>query len=140
MTATRQLFVAGLVLTLAIVGCDTKDPATVLVTAPSPTTTTTSVPVGPPPTSSIPSTTTSIPTLANTRTYVGLGAVPPNVPSQLTVIIQPLTRSIVSSLLDYVPYFGSPQADPLIWTVTGFYRTPSGGAGQVTGSLTGTLD
>jgi hypothetical protein len=56
--------------------------------------------------------------------------------------LQPLSRPSVASdwsLLDRLPLIGK-QADPLVWTVTGFFMTAGGGRGQVGGELVGTLD
>jgi hypothetical protein len=139
-TYVRAAVFVGLVLVALLVACDTKSPtgpSTVTVETPSPPTTTT-VPPGPgtttaPPTTT--STTTSI-ALSLSRTYVAFGPVPPTVPSQLTVVLQ--QRSAVASFFESLRFFEK-QADP-VFTVMGFYVTPGGGRGQVTGQLVGTLD
>jgi hypothetical protein len=58
------------------------------------------------------------------------------VPSQLTIVLQ--QRSAVASFFESLAFFEK-QADP-VFTVMGFYVTPGGGRGQVTGQLVGTLD
>jgi hypothetical protein len=139
-TYVRAAVFVGLVLVALLMACDTKSPtgpSTVTVETPSPPTTTT-VPPGPgtttaPPTTT--STTTSI-ALSLSRTYVAFGPVPPTVPSQLTVVLQ--QRSAVASFFESLRFFEK-QADP-VFTVMGFYVTPGGGRGQVTGQLVGTLD
>jgi CARDB len=136
----RAAVFVGLVLVALLMACDTKSPtgpSTVTVETPSPPTTTTAPP-GPgtttaPPTST--STTTSV-AMALSRTYVAFGPVPPTVPSQLTVVLQ--QRSAVASFFESLAFFEK-QAEP-VFTVMGFYVTPGGGRGQVTGQLVGTLD
>ncbi len=137
----RRLLVLCLLFAGLLVACDspsptgptgaTDGPGTVVIETPSPSTTTTSVPVSSTTTttttststSSTPTTTIIPPTttipLATTRTYMSLGQVPPTVPSQLSLVL---------------------QGGPAVWTVIGFYRTPSGGGGQVRGQLVGNLD
>jgi hypothetical protein len=85
------------------------------------------------------STTTTIITPATTRTYVAFGPVTPTMPSQLTIFLQPLGARAVTSFFDRLPFVGAQQDEPR-WTVQGFYVTPGGGNGQVSGELVGTLD
>jgi hypothetical protein len=62
------------------------------------------------------------------------------VPSQLTLVLEPLAgRTIASALIKRLNLLET-QADPLQWAVTGFYVTPGGGNGRVEGELVGTLD
>src|SRR5215207_1046270 len=128
----------------ALAACDTRSPtgpSSVTPTTSISTTTTTSVPPTGPVTSTSTSTaTTSIPSLSRSRTYVSLGPVAPTVPSQLTVVVQPVTRpASASSFLDRLPFLQT-QIEPIVSTVTGFYITPGGGTGRVIGELLGTLD
>jgi hypothetical protein len=136
----RWLLASPLILGL-VVACEsgsTTGPGSVTVTSPTPPTTTTSIPVPEPTTTS--TTTTTIPPVSTTRTFVASGPAPSNVPSQLTVVLQPLAgQSVLSSLRRSLPFIGR-AADPLRWTVVGFYTTPNGGTGQVKGELEGTLD
>lgn len=121
---------------LALAACETQTPV-----GPTGVTLTTTVP-----TTSVPGTigttstsTTSI-SLATVRSYISFGQVAANVPSALTIVLQPLSgRPTAASLLDKLPLFEK-QVDPIFWTVSGFYVTPGGGAGQVLGQFQGTLD
>lgn len=139
----RKPLVFALLLTAFVAACDSKSPtgpSTVTVETLNPPSTTTTV--SPTSTTTIPgpsTTTTSIPTPATTRSYVAFGPVAANVPSQLTLFLQPLAARTVTSLVDRLPFIGT-QADPLEWTVTGFYSTPGGDRGQISGRLVGTLD
>jgi hypothetical protein len=133
----RKLLLLTAVLALGvIVGCDTKSPtgpSTVTIETPTPTTTI------PPGGTTVPPTTTSIPTPATTRSYVAFGATAPTVPSQLTLVLTPLSgRPAAASFFDRLPFVGKQQDE--LWSVLGFYRTPSGTGGQITGELVGTLD
>lgn len=138
----RKPLLFALLGVMLVAACDTKSPtgpSTVTIETPTPSTTTTSIPPGATTTiATTSSTTTSVPNPATTRTFVSFGPVTPNMPSQLSVILQPLAGRNSTSFLDRVPFIGT-QAD-LLWTVTGFYLTPGGGSGRVSGELTGTLD
>ena len=141
LTALRGFVLTGLVLS-AFMACDTKTPTgpgEVTQLSTSTSTTTTSVPgSGGGGTST--STTSVIPLLPTIRTYVAFGPPPtPTAPSQLTIVLQRTGGSALSTLSSYIPFLRA-EADPIVWTVTGFYTTPSGGGGKVTGQLVGTLD
>jgi hypothetical protein len=132
-----------LLLAALSVACDSESPtgpSTVTIEELNPPQTTTTVPPGGTTTVGTSSSTTTIITPATTRTYVSLGPVPPTVPSQLTIFLQPLGARSVASFMDRLPFVGTLQDEPLRWTVEGFYVTSGGGRGQVTGELVGTLD
>jgi hypothetical protein len=115
----RRALIIGLFVALGVAcestATDTNltGPSTVVIETPSPPTTTVLT------TTTTPPTTSTIP-LATTRTYVAFGQVAPTTPIQLTIALQ--------------------STGPLSWIVTGSYRTASGGSGQVSGTLAGTLD
>ena len=141
LTALRGFILIGL-LVGTFMACDTKTPTgpgevTQLSTS---TSTTTTVPAGGGGGGSTTSTTSVIPTLPTIRTYVAFGPpATPTAPSQLTIVLQRTGGSSLSALASYVPFL-RPAAEPITWSVTGFYITPSGGGGKVTGQLNGTLD
>jgi hypothetical protein len=139
----RKPIYFALLLAALWVACDSESPtgpSTVTIEELNPPQTTTTVPPGGTTTVGASSSTTTIPTPATTRTYVAFGPVAPNVPSQLTLFLQPLGARAVASLANRIPFIGTQQDEPLRWTVEGFYVTSGGGGGQVSGELIGTLD
>lgn len=136
----HKLYALILLVAVAVVACDTKDPggpANVTITGPSPFTTTTTTSTSTPSTS----TTTSIP-FTLSRTYIAIGPVAPNIPNLLTVSLRLISGGAAASSLqawgDGAPRFTT-AADP-VFEVLGFYTTPGGAGGGVQGQLVGTLD
>jgi hypothetical protein len=123
----RKLLVIGAILTVMIAACDTKTPSgpgTVTITGPSPFTTTTTTSTTTTSVTTTLSTTTSTVPFTLTRTYIGLGVVVPTTPNVLSISLRQI---------------GGTPANP-VFTVLGFYTTPSGAGGAVQGTLNGTLD
>ena len=124
----KLLLLIGVVLTVVVMACETKTPSgpgTVTITGPSPftTTTTTSTTTTSVTTTIAPPPSTTVPFTLN-RTYIGLGVVIPQTPNVLSISLKQVNTGPVNP----------------VFTVLGFYTTPSGAGGAVQGTLTGSLD
>jgi hypothetical protein len=144
----RKLLVAGVLVSGALLACETKTPSgpAELTATTSVATTTTSAPPPPTttPTSSSSSTTTSFVPSSLAASFKTFPPGPANQPSEVTVFLKLLTVLSVASPLERVmTSLGIGEAaavTELEYSVTGVYVMPNGTTGTINGELGGSIN
>jgi len=134
----RKVTLFGLLLGAVVVACESKTPtgpSTVTVQETTTTTvpaTTTTVPGQ---STTVPPTTTSVMLTSMTRRYLGSSG-NPVLPNDMTLAL----ALVIGGSFETLHEGGPVSRTQATYSVTGFYRTGSGGGGNVRGTLDGTLD